>query len=327
MSPSCTKGARTAAALVCLIATTTCTSSSSEGTPDPSAGKEPVTIKLAQNDWLSAKLDDAIAKLLLEEQLHLKVELTNIDTNEQWPAIAHGTLHASLEVWTSGHGDHFEQYVAQEKTVENGGPLGPVAKKGFYFPSYLLSQYPDLAKWTGLTSEGGAAKIFRTSDSGDKGRLLSGDPSWVNYHDQIIDNLHLELVTRYAGSEDAEVAALIAAYDQRAPILIYFWLPHWAFNRYDLTAVELPSYSDACYARAPTKGVDCDYPAEALTKIIWPGLKDLEPRAYAFLHKLSISTAAQIDLMARVKIDGLSIDGAAREWIDANRGIWQTWLE
>ena len=44
----------------------------------------------------------------------------------------------------------------------------------------------------------------------------------------------------YGGSEDAELTALNTAYQKQDPILMYFWTPHWAQAKYDLTNVELP---------------------------------------------------------------------------------------
>ena len=123
-----------------------------------------------------------------------------------------------------------------------------------------------------------------------------------------------------------ELDALKTAYANHAPLLLFFWLPHWAFNIYDLTKVDLPAYDDACYARAPVEGVDCDYPPERLTKIVWSGLKSYAPRAYDLVMAFSYSTLTQIKLMGRVKIDGLTVDEAAHEWVNQNEDTWRAWV-
>ncbi|MCY4370321.1 MAG: hypothetical protein OXF41_13135, partial [bacterium] len=63
------------------------------------------TIRLAVNPWNGSAVNVAVAKQLLESEFGYTVETVDIDENAQWAAINTGDLHASLEVWPSGHGD------------------------------------------------------------------------------------------------------------------------------------------------------------------------------------------------------------------------------
>jgi glycine betaine/proline transport system substrate-binding protein len=283
-------------------------------------------IKITQNDWLGANVNAAIAKVLLEEKLGYSVELIPAGTSDQFDSLANGDLHVTFELWPSGHREAWKKYVTDAGTIEDAGPLGPIARKGFFFPTYLLEQHPELTAWTGYTDPVGPVQLFKTQSSGDKGQLLSGDPTWITYDTQLIKNLKLQLTPVYAGTEDAEVQALETAYASYSPILMFFWVPHWAFNAYDLTKLELPAYSDACYATAASDGVNCDYPPEQLTKMVWAGLKSYAPNAYSFVRAFSYSTLVQIRIMGRVKINGLTVEQAAREWIDQNEDVWRSWV-
>ena len=170
------------------------------------------------------------------------------------------------------------------------------------------------------------AKLFATAETGDKGQFLAGDPSWVQYDDQIIENLGLHLQIVYAGSEEAILAAVDSAYSRQEPILFYFWTPHSAFTRFDLTRVELPPYSDECYAKADEGGVDCDYPPDELFKILWPELKEKAPDAYQLLKNMQYTNDDQIQMIAAVEVDGKTPDEAAQAWLDANPDVWKAWL-
>ena len=78
-----------------------------------------------------------MARILLEEQLEYPVEVVAIGESAQWIALADGDLHASLEVWPSGHADNVAEYIEKQKLVEDGGPLGPVGKlAGIYQATY-----------------------------------------------------------------------------------------------------------------------------------------------------------------------------------------------
>ncbi|RIK47752.1 MAG: hypothetical protein DCC57_13955 [Chloroflexi bacterium] len=293
------------------------------GASTPSAGK--MTIKLAENPWSASAINVAIARILLEEQLGYPVEVVTIGESAQWPALAAGDLHASLEVWPSGHADNVAEYIDRQKLVENGGELGPVGKIGWYIPTYMLEEHPELATWEGLKDPANAA-LFATAETGDKGQFLTGDPSWTQYEDDIIANLGLNLQIVAAGSEEAILAALDSAYSRQEPILFYFWTPHSIHAKYDLTEVALPPYSDECYAKAEQGGVDCDYPPDHLFKIFWAGLAGAAPDAYTLLKNLHYSTEEQIKMIADVELNGKSAEEAARAWLDANETTWRTWL-
>lgn len=317
--------------MLLLIFLAACAPAAAPGSaPAPTTGtaapdSEKITIKLAENPWSASALNVAVARILLEEQLGYPVEVVTIGESAQWPALATGDLHASLEVWPSGHAENVAEYIDNQQLVENGGLLGPVGKIGWYIPSYLLEEHPELATWEGLADPDNAA-LFATAESGDQGQFLTGDPSWTQYEDDIIANLGLNFKIVAAGSEEAILAALDSAYSREAPLLFYFWTPHSVHARYDLTEVQLPPYSDECYATADAGGVDCDYPADELFKIFWNGLAEAAPDAYTLLKNMNYTTEDQIQMIAAVEIDGLSAEEAARNWLDANEATWQSWL-
>jgi glycine betaine/proline transport system substrate-binding protein len=289
------------------------------------AGDAKPLIKLAENPWSASALNVAVAKILLEEQLGYPVEIVTIGESAQWAPLAAGDLHASLEVWPSGHADNVAQYIDEQGMVEHGGPLGPVGKIGWYIPSYLLEANPELATWEGFQLPENQA-LFSTAETGEQGQFLTGDPSWTQYEADIMSNLGLDFQIVTAGSEEAVLAALDSAYSRQDPLLFYFWTPHSIHAKYELTEVQLPPYTEECYAAAAEGGVDCDYPPDELFKIFWAELDEYAPDAHALLSNMQYSTDDQIQMIAAVELEGLAVDVAAREWVDANEATWQAWL-
>jgi glycine betaine/proline transport system substrate-binding protein len=289
----------------------------------PSGDK--ITIKLAENSWTGSSINVNVAKILLEEQLGYKVEIVTIDENAQWPALSSGDLSASLEVWPSGHADNVKKYIDEQKVIENIGPLGVVGKISWYVPTYVVDQHPDLATSEGFKKPENAA-LFKTAETGDKGQFLAGDPAWVQYDEDIIKNLGLDLQVVRAGSETAVLAAVDSAYSRQEPILFYFWTPHSVHAKYKLTAVKLPDYNEACYAKASSGGIDCDDPEDVLFKIAWSGLKDKAPDAYQLLKNMKYTNDDQIAMIAGVDVDKKTAEQAARDWISKNEAVWKAWL-
>ncbi len=310
-----------------IIATAMALLAAACGSDDDSAepsdeGSTDETITLAVNPWNGSAVNVAVAQQLLQSELGYTVETVEIDENAQWAAINTGDIDASLEVWPSGHAQNVADFIDNpDGNVASAGPLGPVGKIGWYVPTYMVEQYPELATWEGF-ADPELAGLFATAETGELGQFLGGDPSFVQYDEAIIANLGLPLQVVYAGSEEAILAALDAAYNREEPILFYLWTPHSAHNAYDLTEVALPAYSDACAETAPD-GVDCDYPADELFKII---SADLGGDAASFLNAMNYETSDQVEMLASVEIDGLSVDEAASSWIEAHPDTWGAWL-
>jgi glycine betaine/proline transport system substrate-binding protein len=287
------------------------------------AAQPKITLKLAINPWTGSAVNIHVAKILLEEQMGYKVEALDIDENAQFAAMAKGDVSATLEIWPSGHAEDYKTYIEDQKVVEDAGKLGVVGKIGWYIPTYLVDKDPSLATWEGIKAN---AALFKTAETGDKGQFLEGDPSWVYYDQDIITNLGMDFQIVQAGSEQAILAAIDAAYSRQEPVIFYFWTPHSVHAKYKLTEVKLPAYTDACGAKAGSGGVDCDYPQDVLYKAVWGKLKDEAPDAYQFLKNMNYTNDDQIAMIADVELNGKKPEEAARAWVDAHKDTWQKWI-
>ncbi len=284
------------------------------------AGGAKATISLVENPWPASELNVAVAKIIIEKELGNSVEIIALDENAQWDALAAGDVDASLEVWPSGHTERIAEYIDNLGTVENGGLLGPVGEIGWFVPTYVIDANPALATWEGYKD---AAADFASAETGDMGRFLGADPSWVQYDEQIIANLGLPFQVVWTGSEDALLAEVSSAYNREEPILFYFYSPHAIFQQFDLTQVELPEYSDECYA--DPEAIDCAYPKDLLLKIYTAGLKDKDADVHAFLSNMNYGSDAQIEMLAMLN-EGKTVEEAAQAWVDAHEDVWKAWL-
>mgnify|MGYP000011743544 CR=1 FL=1 len=321
-------------ALVALVVTA-CADVQEDGSPDggatgPTADRQvpdnrDITIKIAVNPWDGSAANANVAKVLLEDELGYTVELVEIDEFAQFPALATGDLDATLEVWPSGHGKDYKKYIEAGAGVVDGGELGVIGQIGWWLPTYLLEERPELATWEGLK---GNEDLFRTAESGDAGQILGGDPSFVTFDQAIADNLGLNLKVVYAGSEAAQLSALDAAYQKQEPILFYFWTPHWAHAQYDLTMVELPEVTPECEDAAVNDpdAYACGYPQDVLYKAFHDGLQAKAPSAFAFLSAMSYTNEDQNAIALEIH-NGVDPAEAARTWIDAHPDVWQPWVD
>ena len=309
------------------------TSSASTAAPADSttgstgAGATGAGITLAVNPWTGSAVNANVAKVVLESKLNTAVTLTDIDENATWPGMDAGDIDAVLEVWPSGHAADVSTYIDEKKSVVDLGLLGPDAKIGWYIPTFMLADHPELATWEGF-KDPATAKLFATAESGDDGQFLMGDPSYVSYDDQIITNLKLPLKYVVAGSEAALITAIKAAIADKTPLLMQFWQPHWLQSQVELTEVKLPDVTDACLASAAAADgkYACDYPVDHLFKAASAKLESKNPAAFAFLSKMQLTTDQQNEIAATIDGDGMTPADAAKAWVEANPDIVATWL-
>lgn len=280
-------------------------------------GSEP--IRLAVNPWTGAAVNAWVAKTIMEQEMGCTVELVDMDEFAQFPALAAGDVDATLEVWPSGHAKDYKQYIEGGKGVIDGGELGVVGNIGWFTPTYVVEEHPEVASWEGLK---GNEDVFDN-------KFLGADPTFTIYDEEIIENLGLDLEVTYSGSEAASLAALDKAYEAGEPILMYFWSPHWAQAKYDLTEVQLPEYDEQCAEAAATKdgeGYDCDYAPDVLYKAFSDQLETKDPAAFAFLSNMRYTNEDQNEIALAVDDGGQSLEEAAQAWVDANRDVWEAWL-
>lgn len=287
-------------------------------------GSDP--IRIAVNPWTGSSANANVAKVIMEQEMGCTVELVEIDEFAQFPALASGDLEATLEVWPSGHAEDYAKYIEADAGVVDGGELGVIGNIGWFVPTYLVEENPDLATWEGLK---GNESLFATSETGNEGQFLASDPSFVSYDGEIIENLGLDFAVVQSGSEAASLTALDRAFSKQEPILMYFWSPHWAQAKYELTEVELPAYDEACEDAALNKdgdGYACDYADDVLFKAIAADLQERDPAAFEFLSNMSYTNDDQNSIALAIDDGGLSQEEAAQQWVDANEAVWSAWL-
>ena len=285
------------------------------------------TITIAVNPWVGAEANAAVAQAVMQNEMGCTVELQEINESGQFPAMASGDVDATLEVWPSGHLKDRRDYIEKAGDVVDGGELGITGNIGWFMPSYLVEENPDLATWEGFKEN---ADAFATAETGDKGRFLGADTTYSIFDEAIIASLGLDLEVVYSGSEAASLAALDKAYNSQEPILMYWWTPQWANAKYDLVEVELPAYNEECGAIAAEDpdaavGYNCDYAEDVLYKAFSAGLETKDPAAFEFFSNFTWTEEDQNAVALSIQ-EGTDPAEAAQAWIDENADVVEGWL-
>lgn len=279
------------------------------------------SVTLVANPWPGSYANAHVAAQVMESELGIDVEITELDENAQWAGLDSGELDAVLEVWPSGHEDNYAQYIEDLGTVEDLGELGAVGNIGWFMPAYVLEEHPEMETWEGLE---GNEQLFATTETGDRGQFLAADPSFVQFDETIIANLGLDFEVVQSGSEAAQLTAVETAIEQQDPILFYFYTPHWMHEKHDLVTVELPQYEEGC--EQPEDERTCAYPEDVLFKAVNADLAENAPVAYEFLAAFQMQNEWQDEITFLIDEERMDPADAAAQWVDENEDAWQAWL-
>jgi glycine betaine/proline transport system substrate-binding protein len=282
-------------------------------------GKDCGSFNLAVSPWVGYEADAAVVAYVAQQDLGCKVVRKNLKEEISWQGFGTGEVDAVLENW--GHEDLKKKYIGQQKVAVEVGPTGNTGVIGWYLPPWLAAAHPELKDWKNLNR---FASMFKTSESGGKGQLLDGDPSFVTNDEALVKNLGLDYKVVYAGSETALIQAFRQAEARKKPVIGYFYEPQWLFNELKLVKVDLPPYTAGCDA-TPAK-VACDYPTYRLDKIVSKKFADSGSPAYELVKRFSWTNDDQNQVAKYIAEDKLTPDAAAEKWVNANRPKVDAWL-
>ncbi|MGI5373787.1 ABC transporter substrate-binding protein [Streptomyces sp. CA-251387] len=278
------------------------------------------TFNLAVNPWVGYEANAAVIAYVAEQDLGCKVTKKDLKEEIAWQGFGTGEVDAVVENW--GHDDLKKKYITDQKTAVDAGPTGNEGLIGWYVPPWLAKEHPDILDWNNLNKY---AAEFKTSESGGKGQLLDGDPSFVTNDEALVKNLKLDFKVVYAGSETALIQAFRKAEKNKEWVIGYFYEPQWFMSEVPLEKVKLPEYKEGCDADA--EKVDCDYPVYKLDKIVSAKFAKSGSPAYDLVKNFTWTNEDQNIVAKYIAVDKMTPEAAAKKWVEANRDKVEAWIK
>ncbi|MDM5188157.1 glycine betaine ABC transporter substrate-binding protein [Bacillus sp. DX4.1] len=277
--------------LICILFLISIISSSCSTTKDTTKGK----IKLGVTSWKENIATANMWKVLLEQKGY-KVELMYLEKAAVWTGVARGDVDANLEVWLPVTDKPlYEKYkddvVIKSKWYEGTG-------LGLVVPSYM----------TNINS----IEDLNTHKDEFNNKIIGIEPgsSLMRLTDKTIKEYGIEL-NLIQSSEAAMMSELKKAYNQKKPVAVTLWNPHWAFSEFDLKYLKDPKKvygeKDDIYYSV-RKGFEKDYP---------------ELIKYFDKWKMTDEQLGTLMVMLNKTKDP---EQAAKEWIKQNKEVVDTWM-
>lgn len=292
----------------------------SSSTGAASGGKECGDLRIAVNPWTGYVSNAHVIGYVAQTKLGCKVTYPDVKEEVGWQGMASGSIDTIVENW--GHADLTKKYVEEQKTVQDAGLTGNEGIIGWYVPPWMAQKYPDITDWKNLNKY---ADLFKTTESGGKGQLLDGDPSYVTNDEALVTNLKLNYKVVTGGSEAALITGFRQAEKNQTPLLAYFYEPQWFFAEMKLVKVNLPPYTDGC--DADPKKVACDYPPYKLNKLIATKFAESGSPAVDLIKNFQWTNDDQNQVSEMIANENMSPDDAAKKWVEANPDKVDAWLQ
>ncbi len=208
-----------------------------------SGGKDCGDLRIAVNPWTGYVANAHVIGQVAKTKLGCNVTYPDVKEEVGWQGMASGSIDTIVENW--GHEDLVKKYIDQQKAVEDAGPTGGEGLIGWFVPAWMVEKYPDITDWKNLNKY---ADLFKTSESGGKGQLLDGDPSYVTNDEALVKNLKLNYKVVVGGSEAALLTSFRNAQKNKKPLLAYFYTPQW----YADVEGQTPTPGSRTRSRSPT---------------------------------------------------------------------------
>ena len=213
-------------------------------------GQQEKRINIGYIAWDEAIAVSNLYKVLLQRQGY-QVQLTELEAGPTYAGLARGNIDLFMDAWLpQTHADYWNQYRGQ---IEDLGVWYDRATLNIAVPTYLT----DVNSMADL--RGRAAEFHGTITGIDPGAGLSRVT-----RDQMIPQYGLTgQYTLQTSSTTAMLASLERAINERQPIVVTLWHPHWAYAKYPIKDLADPrgamGAAEQIHA-AGRKGFSADFP-------------------------------------------------------------------
>lgn len=265
------------------------------------------------------------------------------DTQQLQIALAHVAVSTGDADFLTAHWENLNASMLEANgggdTLELAGVLVDNAIQGYVIDRVSAEQY-------GITNleqlqDPELAKVF-DADGDRKADLIGCNPGWscgaVTEHHLDTYGL-LDTVELVQGEYDALIADTITRLQQGEPILAYAYSPHWAGDTLNpdttVTWLEVPftslpdPYADLTEEETSIDGINVGFAVDRIRVVANTTYLQSNPVAQRWLELVEIpieDVNAQQQRVYQGENDPEDIQRHAREWVEQNQDLFDSWL-
>jgi len=261
----------------------------------PAVAQAQPEVELAYVEWAETVASTNVVQTVLED-MGYDVEITPVSAAAMWQATATGDVDGFTGGWLPVTQGEYHEKLKDEVEVINKNLNG--AKIGLAVPEYV--------EIDSIAELNANAEKFREEIIGiDPGAGIMGKA------EKALDQYNMDNMELVAGSGATMTAVLKNRYEEKEPVVVTAWTPHWMFSRWDLKYLKDPK---------STFGQ-----AEYIATVVRPELKNDMPKVYNFLKNFewTLDECQQVMLW----IEDSTPEEAAERWVEENPEKVKAWKQ
>lgn len=283
-------------------------------------------VSITEMNWASGQVVTAVANFIMTQGYGCDVSVVQSDTVPAVTSVAeNGEPDIVTELWLNSTGDAYKELRDEGKVVEAGPVLDPGGVEGWYIPTYLAEEHPELKTIEGILDNpdlvGGR---FHNCPDGWGCRVVS---------DNLVRALDLEendIEVFNAGSGQVLSSSMADAVEDEEPWFGYYWGPTVPLGKYDMTKVDLGDVDEEIHADNQNEDADdpqvSDFPDAEVVTSVTSSFEEDNPEVFAFLEKMTFKTDDMNDVLGWMDENNASADEAAVHYLQNYKDQWSEWL-
>lgn len=286
-------------------------------------------------NWASARGTAYILKVAIEDNLGLSVEMQNGTNPIIFEAMDSGAMHVHPEVWMPNQQNLHDTYVTDKGSV------------AFNSNAVLADQNicvtKGTAERTGISSlsdlsNPDIAESFDTDGDG-RGEVWIGAAGWASTNIEKIRAKsygYAETMNLVEMDETLALAQVDNAVAQKQNIAFFCYTPHHMFSVNELVVLGEPAHDPSTWTiNQPTD--DPNWLENSTASTAWNaaklhvfyanGLAESQPDAAAMLANVKLNAIQVSEVVYELSVNGKDPEAYAREWVDANGDVVDSWFQ
>mgnify|MGYP006427933791 CR=1 FL=1 len=284
-------------------------------------------VSITEMNWASGQVVTAVSSFIMEQGYGCDVSVVPSDTVPAVTSVAeNGEPDIVTELWLNSTGETYDELKNEGKVVEAGPVLEPGGVEGWWIPTYLAEEHPELTTLEGVLENpelvGGR---FYNCPEGWGCRVVSDNLS------EAIDLESNGIDVFNSGSGQVLATSMADAVLAEEPWFGYYWGPTVPLGKYDMTKVDLGEVKPEVHKRNQNAETDnpgiSDFPAAPVATATTSSFQESEPEVFEFLTNMTFQTSNMSSVLAWKDENDASAGEAAVHYLQTYQDEWSGWLD
>ncbi|MFD2738797.1 ABC transporter substrate-binding protein [Sulfitobacter aestuarii] len=291
-----------------------------------SAAEQCGEVSITEMNWASSAIVTAVSSFLMEQGYGCDVTVVPSDTTPAVTSLAeNGEPDIVTELWTNSVGDVYKKLKADGAIVELTSVLDPGGVEGWWLPTYLVEEHPELKTIEGVLANpelvGG---MFNNCPDGWGCRVASDN--LIRAFD--VESHGIEIFNH--GSGETLATSMASAYESKEPWFGYYWGPTTPLGKYDMTSIDLGEYDKEAHlanqnANTPDPKPSA-FPSAPVLTVVTKEFQQEQPEIAKLMSNVTFKTDTMSQILAWQDENNATNEEAAVYFLANNKDVWADWL-